>query len=77
MTIKTELVKSAVADIICKQLNDFEIDETKVADTRAISALAEIQKILFRDELGDFEKLDEIVSVFCEYDLDFGSCHDF
>ncbi len=77
MTIKTELVKSYIKDMICCQISDFEIDEEKIADTMAIQALGEIQEILKRDELDDFEMVEEIVLIFCKYEIDFGSCHDF
>ena len=77
MTIKTELVKSYIKDMICWQISDFEIDEQKIADTVAIQALGEIQEILKRDELDDFGMIEEIVLIFSKYEIDFGSCHDF
>ena len=77
MTIKTELIKSYIKDMICWQISDFEIDEEKIADTVAIQALGEIQEILKRDELDDFEMVEEIVLIFSKYEIDFGSCHDF
>ena len=77
MTIKTELIKSYIADSICNGITDFEIDEEKIADTMAIRVLCEIQDILSRDELTDFEMIEEIVVVFGKYKLDFGGCHDF
>ena len=46
MTIKTELIKSSIIDKVCSEMTDFEIDESKVADSKAIEVLAEIQEIL-------------------------------
>ncbi len=77
MTIKTELIKGYISDIISSQLLDFDIDEEKIADTRALKVLSEIQDILKNDSLTDFEMIDSIVSVFAAYNLDFGTCHDF
>ena len=77
MTIKTELIKGYIKDIILSQMTDFEIDESKVADTRAVCALREIQEVLVRDEHDDFLIVDEIVKIFMKYELDFGTCHDF
>ena len=76
MTIKTELIKGYIADSICSQITDFDIDENQVADTRAIQALAEIQEILDHDELSDFEMVDSIVSVFAKYNLAFSGYYD-
>ena len=78
MKIKTELIKGYIADIVCSQMVDFEIDEEKIADTQAIKALGEIQKVLMRDnELDDFLIVEEIVNIFSKYEIDFGACHDF
>ncbi len=77
MTVKTELIKGYISDIISSQLVDFDIDEEKIADTRALKVLSEIQDILKNDSLTDFEMVDSIVSVFAAYNLDFGACHDF
>ena len=63
--------------MICWQISDFKIDEEKIADTMAIQALGEIQKILKKDEIDVFEMLEEIVLIFCKYGIDSGSCHDF
>lgn len=77
MTIKTELIKSYIADVVCSQLMDFEIDENKIADTKAIEILGEIQEILKNGEEDDFLIVEEIVSLFIRHNLDTGGCHDF
>ena len=77
MTIKTELIKGGICDAVCNRLTDFDIDESKVADTRAIQALGEIQDILNNDDLSEFEIIDSIVSVFCKYNLSFSDSYDF
>lgn len=78
MKIKTELIKGYIAEVICSQMADFEIDEENIADTRAILILSEIQKVLYEDDkLSDFEMIERIVSIFDRYNIDFGSCHDF
>lgn len=77
MNIKTELIKSYIAENICRGITDFDIDEDKVADTVAINALGEIQQVLRNDRLDDFEKIEEIVVIFEKYNLDAGVCHDF
>ena len=77
MNIKTDIIKEYIASTICDSITDFEIDADKIVDTKATMALAEIQKILHRDELDDFEMIDEIVQVFYKYNLDAGVCHDF
>ena len=77
MTIKTELIKSYIADFICNNINDFGIDADRIADTKATEALAEIQQVLHKNELDDFEMVEEIVCIFEKYNLDAGVCHDF
>ncbi len=77
MTIKTELIKGGICDAVCSKLTDFDIDESKVADTRAIQALGEIQEILNDEYLSDFEIVDSIVSVFGKYNLSFSGNYDF
>ena len=77
MKIKTELIKSYIAEIICRGITDFDIDEDKAADTTAIKVLGEIQHVLQNTELDDFEKIEEIVLVFERFNLDAGACHDF
>ena len=76
MTIKTELIKSYIAEIICRGITDFEIDEEKIVDTMATKALNEIQKVL-KSDMDDFEMVEEIVLIFEKHGLDAGSCHDF
>ena len=46
MNIKVELLKEWVADYVVNNIEDFEIDADKIADSVAIKALSEIQKIL-------------------------------
>ena len=77
MTIKTELIKSYIADVVCSQLMDFEIDENKIADTKATEILGEIQEILKNGEEDDFLIVEEIVSLFIRHNIDTGGCHDF
>ena len=77
MKIKTELIKGYIADTICSQLTDFEIDEDMIADSRAILILDAVRNILCREELSDFEIVDEIVMLFNRCNIDCGSCHDF
>ena len=77
MKIKTELLKSYIADTILEHIEDLEIDVDKIADTVAIKMLAEIQEILKNDNYSDFEIVEEIVCIFEKYNIDFGACHDF
>jgi len=77
MKIKTELLKKYISDYINFQFKDFEIEADKIADTAAINILAEIQNIIKNDIYSDFEKVENIVSIFENNKLDFGNCHDF
>lgn len=77
MKIKAELIKAYIADMICNSITDFEIDAEKIADTKATMALEEIQQVLNKNDLDDFEMIEEIVCIFEKYKLDAGVCHDF
>ena len=77
MNIKAELIKSYIADTICNSILDFDIDADKIVDTTATRALGEIQQVLQKADLDDFEKIEEIVLIFERYNLDAGAFHDF
>ena len=77
MKIKVECLKSYLADYITRQIDDFEIDESAIADSVALRVLSEIQTIIQNDNYSDFYIVEGIVQVFEKYHLDAGSCHDF
>ena len=76
MNIKTELIKSSIAEMVCGRITDFDIDESKVANSKAIQVLGEIQEVLKNGE-DDFLIVEDIVEIFIKHNLDFGGCHDF
>ncbi len=83
MSIKKELIIESLIAMMEENLDRYlELDETKMADTVAIRALAEIQNVLqtqsdFYDPNNDFEIVEEIVKIFYKYNLNPGPCHDF
>ncbi len=77
MTIKTELLKRHIRDYVSSMIDDFEIDENKIANSTAILVLGEIQKIIGDDNLSDFDCVEKIVCLFEEYKLNAGGRHDF
>lgn len=77
MNIKLELLKEYIADFINNNLENFEIDACKIADTVAINMLSEIQSIIRNKNYSDFDVTEKIVCVFEKYKIDFGSRHDF
>ncbi|MBR4031022.1 MAG: hypothetical protein IKJ06_06490 [Clostridia bacterium] len=77
MNIKVELLKNYIADFINYRIEDFDIDASQIADTTAIKALSEIQKVIKNESYTDFEVVEEIILIFEKYKIDAGSCHDF
>lgn len=85
MKLKYELLANAAAEAVCEKikmlaefdgLEDFDIDVNEIADTTAIKALAEIQKIVSNADMSDFDAMEEIVNVFEKYKIDAGVRHD-
>lgn len=77
MNIKIELLKIYISYFINRQIGDFEIDAERIADSKAITMLGEIQKIIQNHEYSDFDAIEEIVKVFEKNKIDFGARHDF
>lgn len=77
MDIKLELIMGAICDTINERIGFLDIDANEIADTTAINALSEIQEIIQNENYSDFEKIEEIMSVFEKYNLSFGECHDY
>lgn len=77
MNIKVELLKSYITDYIKSQIEDFNIDASKIADSTAIQMLSEIQNIIKNECYTDFETVERIVCVFENHKIDFGNRHDF
>ena len=77
MNIKLELLKNHITDYINYRLEDFDIDASEIANTTAIRALGEIQKVIMTEQFSDFEMVEEIVCIFEKYKIDAGDCHDF
>ena len=76
MNIKVELLKKELIRVINEELEDFEIDATKIADTTATKLIGEIRNIL-QTENDDFMIVEKIVCLFEQYKIDCGPCHDF
>jgi len=77
MNIKLELLKSYIKDYINNNLQDFEIDASEIADSKAINILAEIQNIIRNENYSDFDVVEKIVCIFEKYGIDAGFRHDF
>ena len=70
-------MKGTIYDAINERIGCLDIDADKIANTTAIAALSEIQEIIQNENYSDFEKIEEIMSVFEKYNLSFGECHDY
>jgi len=77
MNIKTELLKNYISDYINNRIEDFDLDADDITNTLAIDMLEEIQRIIKNEDFTDFEVVEEIVILFQNYGLDFGSRHNF
>ncbi len=79
MGIKEKLIKSAFSEMIIDQIQSVSFDADAIADTLAINMLSEIQTALTDNPLekDDFQRIEEIVSIFEKYHISAGACHDF
>ena len=75
--LSDELICQYIGKSVIDCIRALEIDFKTVAQTTALSALAEIKAIIQKNELSDFMMVDEIVNVFNKYNISSGSCHDF
>lgn len=69
--MKTELLKAGIIYEIGKQIDEMEIDETKIADTEAINMLLEIRGIITNEKTNAIQKINEIEGLFECRKLDF------
>ena len=77
MHIKLELLKNEITDLILNNIDNIEIDADNIADSKAISALSEIQCVIQNDDISDFDIVEEIIKIFEKYNISAGSRHDF
>ncbi len=77
MNIKLELLSNSISDTVVQSLRNISIDADKIADTMAISALSEIQKVIQNEDISDFDAVEEIVCIFEKYKISAGGRHDF
>ena len=77
MKIKTELLKEHISEYIINNIEDFEIDESKIADTKTKKIVEEIKGILEHSSYSDFEAVEVIIKVFEKNNICCSYRHDF
>ena len=77
MNIKLDLLKKHLSDFINNNIENFEIDASKIADTVATNMLSEIQQIIQNEKHSDSDAMEKIICVFEKYKIDCGFRHDF
>ncbi|MGN0183023.1 MAG: hypothetical protein ACI4DP_11565 [Candidatus Ornithomonoglobus sp.] len=77
MEIKLELLKKEISSLVINSLDNLNIDTDKIADTSAITALAEIQAVIQNNAVSDFEAVEKIIQILEKYHIDTGCRHDF
>ena len=77
MNIKLELLKNYITDFINNNIQNIDIDVNKIANSKAISILSDVQQIIKNNSYTDFEVVEEIVSLFERNGISCGARHDF
>lgn len=76
MDIKLELFAGAIADAIECAIQYKHISTDEI-NSRAISVLEEIQKVIKDDNISDFDAIEKIVCIFEKYKISASPRHDF
>lgn len=69
MELKLELIKGAVADLVTNRIVNEEIDANRIANTKAITMLGEIQAVLQNENLGYDKMVQEISQIFLDNNI--------
>ncbi len=77
MNIKLELLKDYIAEYVNSHLIDFDIDVNRIADSKAIAILANIQTVIKNTEYNDFDVVEEIVNILETNGISCSGRHDF
>ena len=77
MDLSLELLSSCLADYIQEELTLKNFNAKKLVDTKVTQILQEIQNVLAKEDLSDFQIVEEIVCIFEKNKLSAGGCHDF
>ncbi len=79
MDLRLELISKELMSRICEEIKGIDIDVNQIAQSAAITVLERIKKVIITDDdvLDDCEKIDKILYIFEEYNIETGSCHDY
>ncbi len=75
--IYKSLLYRDIGKIILHSIKNLDINYEQIAHINSVIIINEIQKVVTNNILDDFEKIEEIISIFEKYGIDIGSCHDF
>lgn len=64
MNLKLELVRERISDLVIHQIEDFDIDLNRIANTKAIAMLGEIQAVMQNENLECQEIVQGIAKIF-------------
>lgn len=64
MRIKLDLIKDHVADLVVNQIQNLDIDVNRIASTKAMTMLSEIQAVIQNPELEFYEMIMTISDIF-------------
>lgn len=64
MRIKLDLIKDHVADLVVNQIHNLDIDVNRIASTKAMTMLSEIQAVIQNPELEFYEMIMTISDIF-------------
>lgn len=77
MDLVLELASEPVLQKIAEKVVDIKVDVNEVVQTTALTVLNEIKKIIGDESKDEFEKIENIVRVFENYNIDTNGCCDY
>ena len=76
MNLVLELVSEPLLQKIAEKVVDIKVDANEVVQTTALTVLNEIKKIIGDESKDEFDKIENIVRIFENYNIDTNGCCD-
>lgn len=77
LELEKSLIYNELGRLIANYILTNELDFKDIIDSKSAEILNAVKNIVSNEQLSDFEKIDDIVTLLNAYDIDTNNCHDF